>query len=169
MRSLPLSAVTLSLQYTCQDVCFSIVTCGKMLSAVTWSEPLKICCHAIQVRNQLGIPGAAKSVLQGAQIFWTTANNFELRPTHFSRGGENFFRGGSASLRLSSLRAWCYCYAIKTYRTNRSQVWPPASASIGADRSDRLACNVSVIVVNKLPLQELIINWSEFSCWFQLF
>jgi len=61
----------------------------------------------------------------------------------------------------------CYCYAIKTYRTNRSQVWPPASASIGADKSDLqahqcitpkqwtwLACNVSVILVHKLPLQE---------------
>jgi len=63
----------------------------------------------------------------------------------------------------------CYCYAIKTYsRTNRSQVWPPAFASIRVDRSERqanqcitpkqwtwLACSVSAILVNKLPLQEL--------------
>jgi len=33
MRGLPLSTVTLSLQYICQDVRFSIVTCGKCLLA----------------------------------------------------------------------------------------------------------------------------------------
>ena len=63
----------------------------------------------------------------------------------------------------------CCCYAIKTYsRANRSQVSPPASASIGADRSDLqthqcitpkqwtwFGSSVSVILVNKLPLQEL--------------
>ena len=63
----------------------------------------------------------------------------------------------------------CFCYAIKTYsRTNRSQVWPDASASIGKDRSELhahqcitpkqwtwLACSVSVILVHNLPLQEL--------------
>jgi len=35
MRGLPLSTVTLTLQYNFQDVCFSLTTCGKTLSTVT--------------------------------------------------------------------------------------------------------------------------------------
>jgi len=39
----------------------------------------------IQARNQLGIPGRAKSFLGGAQIFQNMSNSFKLCPTHFSR------------------------------------------------------------------------------------
>jgi len=39
-----------------------------------------------QARNQLGIPGGAKSFLRGGQIFWIVSNSFKLCPTHFSRG-----------------------------------------------------------------------------------
>jgi len=46
-----------------------------------------------QAHNQLGTPGRAKRFLRGAQIFWTMSNNFELCPTHFSRGREKFCRG----------------------------------------------------------------------------
>jgi len=76
----------------------------------------------------------------------------------------------------------CYCYAMKTYsRKNHWPVWPPASATLGTDMSELqahqcitpkqwtwLMCSVSVILVNKLSLQ----NWIkrlELSCWFQLF
>jgi len=43
----------------------------------------------MQARNQLGAPGGAKSFPRGAQIF-------ELYPTHFSRKGKKFSRGGFA-------------------------------------------------------------------------
>jgi len=49
-----------------------------------------------QARNQLGIPGGAKSFLRGAQIFLTLPNSFKLCPTHFP-GGE-FCRGASPPL-----------------------------------------------------------------------
>ena len=39
-----------------------------------------------QARNQLGIPGGAKSFLRGAQIFLTLPNSFKLCPTHFPGG-----------------------------------------------------------------------------------
>jgi len=35
-------------------------------------------------------------VFWGAQIFWTMCNIFKLYPTHFSRGGGNFSKGGFA-------------------------------------------------------------------------
>jgi len=47
-----------------------------------------------QASNQLGTPGGAKSFLRGAQTFWTMSKIFKLYPTHFSREGENFSRGG---------------------------------------------------------------------------
>jgi len=40
-----------------------------------------------QARNQLGTPGEGKSVLRGAQFFWTISNTFKLYPTHFSKEG----------------------------------------------------------------------------------
>jgi len=43
---LPLSAVTLSLNYLPRCL-RSAVTCGKTLNIVTWSEHYKICCHVI--------------------------------------------------------------------------------------------------------------------------
>jgi len=48
-----------------------------------------------QARNQLETPGVAKSFLRGAQIFQTMSNSFQLCPTDFSRGGEEFCRGRS--------------------------------------------------------------------------
>jgi len=48
-----------------------------------------------QARDQLWIPGGAKSFPTGAHIFLTMSNIFKLRPKHFSRGGEKFSRGAS--------------------------------------------------------------------------
>jgi len=43
-----------------------------------------------QARYQLGTLGGAKSFPRESQIFWTRSNVFELCPTHFSRGANNF-------------------------------------------------------------------------------
>ena len=61
-----------------------------------------------QARNQLGTPGGAKSFLKGAQIFWTMSNSFKRCPTHFSRGGEEFSRGASPTLRPPWIRVWLH-------------------------------------------------------------
>jgi len=45
----------------------------------------------MQVRNQFGTPGGAKSFPRGAQTFWTISNIFKLCPTHISRGGRKIF------------------------------------------------------------------------------
>jgi len=47
-----------------------------------------LCCVRRQARNQLGIPGGAKSFLRGAQIFWTVSNSFKLNYVqHIFLGG----------------------------------------------------------------------------------
>jgi len=46
-----------------------------------------------QASNQLGTPSGAKCFLRGAQIFKIMSNSFKQFPTHFSRVGENFFKG----------------------------------------------------------------------------
>jgi len=60
----------------------------------------------VQARNQLGTPGVAKSFLRGAQLFKTMSNNFQLCPTHFSWGGEQFCRGGEAPLVTGLIMSW---------------------------------------------------------------
>ena len=49
-----------------------------------------------QTRNQFGTPGGRR-VLRRGQFFLTMCNNFKIRPTHFSCGGENVSKGGFAS------------------------------------------------------------------------
>jgi len=75
----------------------------------------------------------------------------------------------------------CYCYAIKTNsRTICSQVSQPASAGKGADMSEMqthrcmtseqwtwLMCNMSILLANKLLLQELN-QLNEINCWLQV-
>jgi len=64
LRSLPLSAVTVSLDYLPRCV-RSTITCGKRPTTVTWSDLLKICCrvycYAIKnnsrtIRSQISQP-----------------------------------------------------------------------------------------------------------------
>jgi len=48
-----------------------------------------------QARNQLGTPGGRRASKRG-HLFKTMFNSFNIRPTHFSCGDENFSRGGFA-------------------------------------------------------------------------
>jgi len=52
LRSLPLSAVTVSLHYICQDICVQqqAATCGKTPTILTWSEPWY--CYAIKTNSR---------------------------------------------------------------------------------------------------------------------
>ena len=70
---------------------------SRLLAILVWIvclswRPASASEHDNQARNQLGTPGGAKSFLRGVQIFWTLSNIFKLYPTHFSRGGEKFYR-----------------------------------------------------------------------------
>jgi len=51
-HGLPLSAVTVSLHYLPRCLHWT-VTCGKTATTVTWSAPLKICCHVIATQQML--------------------------------------------------------------------------------------------------------------------
>ena len=71
------------------------------------------CITEHQARNQIGIPGGAKSFPRGAQNFWTMSNIFKLCPMHFSRGAEIFLRG----TKPPSLWA-CWAYVNLIYIPN---------------------------------------------------
>ena len=74
LNGLPLSAVTVSLHYLPRCLC-STVTCGKTPTTVTWSEPLKICCHVIVTQQRPTVEQSARKcrnmALQAKEQTWT--------------------------------------------------------------------------------------------------
>jgi len=67
----------------------------QTLTATAFCSSLSLLRRSVaQVRNQLGSPGGAQSFLRRVQIFWTTSDNFNRCPIHFSRGDETFSRRG---------------------------------------------------------------------------
>jgi len=51
-HGLPLSAVAVSLHYLPRCLRLT-VTCGKTATTITWSPPLKICCHVTVTQQRL--------------------------------------------------------------------------------------------------------------------
>ena len=75
----------------------------------------KISFTPAQARNELETPGMAKSFLRGAQVFVTMSSSFQLCPTDFSRGDENFAGGAKPPLGAPSYRpapAVTFCYLV---------------------------------------------------------
>ena len=90
----------------------------------TESQTVAIKHTHIQMRNQLGTPGGAKSFLRVAQIFWTMSNIFERCPTHIPRDGEKFSRA-PPGYRSAHIKQLCkHKTDIKTRQKHRCNIIP---------------------------------------------
>jgi len=80
LRSLPLSAVTVSQHFLPKMFAFNNHICGKTSTTITWSEPLKIGCHVIcygkflfnfkLFRSVLALSVAVVSALSARRLTW---------------------------------------------------------------------------------------------------
>jgi len=86
--------------------------CKKYLRS---RQTLQLPHYRYQARNQLGTLGEGKSFLRRAQNFWTISNTFKLYPTHFSRRGEKFSKGGASPLGYGP--DWWYCICVLYFPT----------------------------------------------------
>jgi len=106
---------------------------------------------ANQARNQLGTPGGAKSFPRGGQIFWTMSNIFKICPTHFSRGGEKFQKGGFAPLRPPWLWACRWHVGFELLQLHSTWLVPFCLKADGYKVIERSAHHIHPILGRNTP------------------
>jgi len=105
--------ISFSMEWTGgKNVNLKATLCDSNVTFVTFFLKKSVFCHEIcclQARNQLAVPGGAKSFLRGAQIFWTMSNILKLPNTFFQRG-RKIEAPPALPWMVTGLAVCCLCY-----------------------------------------------------------
>jgi len=94
-----------------RKVCREKVCRTKFLGKIRTRYPL----HTPKIACSYTRPVTSLRHQMGQRVFWEGPKFFKLCPTHFSRGGERYFRGGFAPLVTGLSYTYVFCKKRKAF------------------------------------------------------